>query len=216
MLINNGVAIPLEILEIEKTNLKETYSILKNDIVIGTVGRMSSDAHKRFSDLIKAFAILVNKNNKIKLILVGDGPEKSNYEKLVKELNIENNVIFAGYQNNIGNYYSIIDIFCLTSAFEAFGLVLAEAMLHKLPVVATNVGGMKHIVVADETGFLVDKFDVNMIAQKLEILCNDKILRIEFGKSGYVRALQNYTEDKYIEKIEKLYLELATSKGILL
>ena len=216
VLINNGVVVPKIVSEEDKINLKQKQNILLDDIVIGSVGRMSSDAHKRFSDLIKSVAILVKKNNKIKLIIVGDGPERSNYEKLVKELNIENNVIFAGYQNNIGNYYSIIDIFCLTSAFEAFGLVLAEAMLHKLPVVATNVGGMKHIVVADETGFLVDKFDVNMIAQKLEILCNDKILRIEFGKSGYVRALQNYTEDKYIEKIEKLYLELATSKGILL
>lgn len=205
VLINNGVVIPDIVSEDVKSKLKEQYAILSDDIVIGSVGRMSSDAHKRFSDLIKAVAILINKNNKIKLLLVGDGPEKSSYEKLVNDLNIQNNVLFAGYQNEIGNYYSIFDIFSLTSAYEAFGLVLAEAMLHKLPVVATNVGGMKHIVLENETGYLVEKFNVNEIAEKLEKLAFDKNLRIQLGLNGYHVAMNKYTEQSYIKNVSDLY-----------
>lgn len=208
VLINNGVIIPtiVSVENIAKT--KQKYQLLDDEIVIGSVGRMNSDAHKRFSDLIKAFSLLAHKNNKVKLVLVGDGLEKSNYENLVIQLGIQNQVVFAGYQNEIDKYYSVFDVFCLVSAFEAFGLVLAEAMLHKLPVVATKVGGMQYIVDENETGFLVNKFDVESIFEKLNILSNNNELRKEFGENGYKKALKNYTEERYVKNVEDLYVEL--------
>lgn len=213
-LITNGVAIPNTVPDIEKLNLKQQLLIAEDEIIIGSVGRMSSDEHKRFSDLIKAVAVLVNKNLPIKLILVGDGPERSNYEKLVEELGIKNNVIFAGYQNEVGKFYSVFDIFCLTSAFEAFGLVVAEAMLHHLPVVATSVGGIQYIVDDGTSGFLVEKFNVDAIANALEILCLDKEKRIAFGENGYQKAIENFTEEKYVEKVKNLYLEQVQNKQL--
>ena len=207
-LITNGVAVPKVVSQDVVQNFKEKYHIEADEIVIGSVGRMSSDTHKRFSDLIRAFAFLLKKQPKVKLILVGDGPQKVNYIQLVHELKIQNQVVFAGYQSEIGNYYSLFDIFCLVSAYEAFGLVLAEAMLHKLPVLATRVGGMQYIVDDNQTGFLVDKFDVNAIAEKLEILCLDADLRKQFGSNGYEKALNNYTEEPYVKEVEDLYLEL--------
>lgn len=208
VLINNGVIIPtiVSVENIAKT--KQKHQLLDDEIVIGSVGRMNSDAHKRFSDLIKAFSLLAQKNNKVKLVLVGDGLEKSNYENLVIQLGIQNQVVFAGYQNEIDKYYSVFDVFCLVSAFEAFGLVLAEAMLHKLPVVATKVGGMQYIVDENETGFLVNKFDVESIFEKLNILSNNNELRKEFGENGYKKALKNYTEERYVKNVEDLYVEL--------
>lgn len=208
VLINNGVVIPN--IDSFKTTIKskEKLQILNDEIVIGSVGRMNSDAHKRFSDLIKAFSILAKNNNKVKLVLVGDGPEKKNYEKLVVSLGISDKVVFTGYQNQIGTYYSIFDIFCLVSAYEAFGLVLVEAMLHKLPIVATNVGGMQFIVDDNKTGYLVKKFDVDAISNKLNILCDDVDVRTQFGENGYSKAIQNYTEERYVKNVEDLYIEL--------
>ena len=214
VLLNNGVVIPELFSEATKKSLKEKHQLLKDDIVVGSVGRMNSDAHKRFSDLIYSFSNLAKKNSKLKLVLVGDGPEKKNYEKLANNLGIQNQVVFAGYQNEIGKYYSIFDIFCLVSAFEAFGLVLAEAMLHKLPVIATNVGGMKYIVDNNKTGFLVEKFNIKEIENALEILCFDKNKRVYFGENGYEKALKNYTEAQYIENLEKIYLELVQNKKL--
>lgn len=208
VLINNGVAIPAVVSDQVKKELKAKYQIKEDEIVIGSVGRMSSDANKRFSDLIKAFAILFKKQPNVKLILVGDGSEKENYERLVNELQIKNQVIFTGYQNKIVDFYSIFDVFSLVSAYESFGLVLAEAMLHKLPVVATKVGGMQYIVDDGETGFLVEKYDIDAIAEKLEILCLDQDLRKRFGKKGHDKAMINYTEGRYVKDIEKLYLQL--------
>lgn len=213
-LITNGVAIPNTVPDIEKLTLKQQFSIAENEIIIGSVGRMSSDEHKRFSDLIKAVAVLVNRNLPIKLILVGDGAERNNYEKLAENLGIKNNVIFAGYQNEVGKFYSVFDIFCLTSAFEAFGLVVAEAMLHYLPVVATSVGGIQYIVDDGKSGFLVEKFNIDEIANALAILCSDKEKRTFFGKNGYLKAIENYTEEKYVEKVKNLYLEQIKNKQL--
>ena len=212
VLINNGVVVPEMVSEETKKSIKEKHKILNDEIVIGSVGRMNSDAHKRFSDLIQAFSILAKKNNKVKLVLVGDGPEKSNYEDLVEKLGIQNQVVFAGYQNEIGTYYAFFDIFCLVSAFEAFGLVLAEAMLHKLPVIATNVGGMKFIVDDNETGFLVEKFDVKAINEKLDILSQNADLRKQLGENGYSKAMKNYTEERYVNNVADLYMELVLKK----
>ena len=214
VLINNGVVIPnIDDSETIKRS-KEKHHILDDEIVIGSVGRMNSDAHKRFSDLIEAFSIVAKKNTKVKLVVVGDGPEKENYEKLAVTLGISDRVVFTGYQNQIGMYYSIFDIFCLVSAYEAFGLVLVEAMLHKLPVIATNVGGMQFIVDDHKTGYLVEKFDVDAISNKLTILCDDVGTRIQFGENGYRKAIQNYTEERYVKNVENLYIELIKKEKI--
>jgi len=213
-LIDNGVVIPNPLGAEEKKELKKKFCIQDDEIVVGSVGRMLHDENKRFSDLIKAFGQLVKKGLKAKLILVGEGPEKRNYQKLVSDLNIEDKVIFTGYQSEVNKFYEIFDIFSLVSANEAFGLVLAEAMLHKLPIVATRVGGMKYIVDDHKTGFLIEKFDVKGIAEKLEILCLDSDLRVLFAKNGYDKAMNNYTEQKYVEKLEKLYISLLRKKGL--
>lgn len=214
-LVTNGVAIPREVSKEEQAELKQELQISDQEIVIGSTGRMMMDSHKRFSDLIKAFAILVHSGLNVKLVLVGEGREKENYMALVKELKIAHQVIFAGYQSDTAKFYSIFDVFSLVSAYEAFGLVLAEAMLHKLPVVATNVGGMRFIVSDNETGFLVEKYQITAIADKLMVLCNDAELRKRMGKKGYERAMENYTEENYVKKIAALYLELCEQKKII-
>lgn len=212
ILVNNGVALPRAISDTEITATKRSIHISENDFVIGSVGRMLQDEHKRFSDLIKAFAKFASNKDNAKLLLLGDGPERMNYEKLVKELDITEKVIFAGYQQDVTLFYNLMNVFSLVSAYEAFGLVLAEAMLNKLPVVATSVGGMKYIVDHEKTGFLVERFNTDSIAEKFEVLYQNDHLRKQMGTNGYVKALVEYTEDVYAKKIESLYLELFKSK----
>lgn len=215
-LINNGVAIPEKVSEEERIFLKNKLKIKEDEIIIGSVGRMSSDATKRFSDLIKAFALLHKNNPKTKLILVGEGKEVENYKKLVDALNIKDNVLFMGYQHEIGKCYAIFDIFCLVSAHESFGLVLAEAMLHQLPVLATRVGGMQYIVDDQVTGFLVEKYDVNAMFQKLDTLVNNQTMRTDYGKKGLVKAMNQYTEERYVFELQSLCKELLIKKNIVI
>jgi glycosyltransferase involved in cell wall biosynthesis len=212
VLINNGVALPRISDNDSKQKLRADLGIANDDIVIGTVGRMHSDENKRFSDLIRAFAILTKDKLSVKLLLVGDGREKENYANLVKELSIESNVIFVGYQNDTQPFYSIMDVFSLVSSHESFGLVLAEAMLHNLPIVATKVGGMQYIVDDNQTGFLVEKYNVNEIAQRLGTLCGSAELREKMGALGYKKAIKNYTEERYISRLKKVYHSLKKNK----
>lgn len=211
-LISNGVAIPREVSEKESEQLKITLGIDNETIIIGSVGRMIHDGTKRFSDLIKAFEMLVRKGLNVHLVLVGDGPEKENYERLVQQLNIEKSVTFEGYQDDTAKYYAIFDIFSLVSAHESFGLVLAEAMLSKVPIVATKVGGMQYIVDHEKTGYLVEKQNIIEISQKMEILCDSESLRTAMGKAGYEKAMKNYTEERYVNRVKALYSELIQKK----
>ena len=208
VLINNGVALPREVSILELENAKKEYGILENDFVIGSVGRMLQDANKRFSDLIKAFAEFSKGKKNAKLLLVGDGSEKEGYQKLAKDLEVSDKVVFAGYQSDVSLFYQMMDVFALVSTHESFGLVLAEAMLNKLPVIATRVGGMKYIVEDQETGFLVEPLQVQEIKEKMESLYLDPETRERFGKNGFEKAMREYTEESYVKSIQDLYQSL--------
>lgn len=214
-LLNNGVESPREVNSLEIANLKTSLGIAPNDLVIGSVGRMLLDEHKRFSDLIKAFAIVCKTVANVKLVLIGSGTELNKYKKLSEDLAISNNVIFTGYQSDVALYYRLMNIFALVSAREAFGLVLAEAMLCKLPVVATKVGGMKYIVDDTKTGYLVQPFDLNGIAEKLNTLCANEDLRIKLGNEGYKKALNTYTEKQYVHDLLALYERLLLKRRVI-
>lgn len=206
--VDNGVALPREIIEREIEESRVNWGISDEDFIVGTTGRMLHDSHKRFSDLIRAFAIFSNGKENVKLLLIGDGPEKPGYEKLAIDLGITDKIIFTGYQSDVSLFYQLMDIFSLVSSREAFGLVLAEAMLSKLPVIATRVGGMKYIVDDGETGYLVEPYNVDGIVEKLEILFQDRNLSKKLGENGLKKALLHFTEKGYTKKIERLYLEL--------
>ncbi|TDX84094.1 glycosyltransferase [Epilithonimonas xixisoli] len=213
-LINNGVVLPREVNNAEISNAKLQFNIQEKDFVIGSVGRMLSDEHKRFSDLIDAFAIFAKNKTNVKLLLIGEGPEKAKYLKKVAELDIKDKVIFAGYQADVTLFYKLMNVFSLVSAREAFGLVLAEAMLNNLPIVATRVGGMKYIVDDNKTGFLIEKSDVTDLALKFNILYNDSNLREKFSRAGFEKAVLEYTEENYVQKVANLYDELLTARKI--
>jgi len=215
ILINNGVVFPRDVSQLEIAKLKASLGIATNDFVIGSVGRMILDENKRFSDLIKAFSIICKTQTNAKLVLVGAGPEMVKYKKLSEELTISDKVIFAGYQSDVTPYYRLMNIFVLVSAYEAFGLVLTEAMFCKLPIVATKVGGMKYIVDDTLTGFLVQPFDINAIAEKLNVLYFDEELRMNLGNMGFLKALNNYTEQQYVINLLDLYERLLLKKNII-
>lgn len=213
--VNNGVAVPRTISLQDKLKARSKWKIGPDDFVVGSAGRMLNDDNKRFSDLIKAFGEFAEGKPNVKLLLVGDGPERKGYEKLVEELDVVAKVIFAGYQQDVTLFYNLMDVFSLVSRNEAFGLVLAEAMLNKLPVVATKVGGMRYIVDDKKTGFLVNPYEISQTAGKFETLYKDASLCSLMGIRGYEKAMTNFTEEIYVSKIEKLYIDLLTKKGIL-
>ncbi|HEX4875870.1 MAG TPA: N-acetyl-alpha-D-glucosaminyl L-malate synthase BshA [Chitinophagaceae bacterium] len=133
---------------------------------------------KRVQDVVRIF-YEVQKQIPSKLLFIGDGPERSTAEDLSRELGIFDEIRFVGKQEQIEDILAIGDLFLLTSEYESFGLAALEAMAAGVPVVSTNAGGLKEIMLQGETGFMSEVGDVNsMSKQALTILENDAHLKM--------------------------------------
>ncbi len=207
-MISNGVAPPRAIGEAETARLRAELGIREGEIVIGTVGRLL-DSHKRQSDLIKAFHALADARGELRLLIVGDGPDRPMLEDLVARLGLADRVTFTGYQSDPRPFYTLMHIFALNSVHEAFGIVLAEAMFARLPVVATRVGGVPYVVAEDETGFLVPPGDPAGLAEMLSRLIGDPGLRRTMGERGHQRAHERFSSRRYVADVDRLYQDLA-------
>jgi glycosyltransferase involved in cell wall biosynthesis len=212
IMINNGVEIPRQVSDVEIQNLKGQYSIKEDDFVIGTVGRLFND-HKKITDIIEAIHLLKDFEN-LKLLIVGSGKDEELIKQKAIDLGVQEKVIFTGYQFDTAPFYKLMNIFCIASQREGFGLVAAEAMLHYLPVIATRVGGLQNVVVDGETGILISSHRPQEIAEAITKLHNSKDLIKEYADNGYKRALENYTEERYVNDVIALYKELLKKKNI--
>jgi len=210
--INNGVEIPRQVLDSEIQSLKNGYSIKEDDFVIGTVGRLFND-HKKITDIIEAIHILKD-FDQIKLLIVGSGKDEELIKKRATDLGVHNKVIFTGYQFDTAPFYKLMDVFCIASQREGFGLVAAEAMLHQLPVIATRVGGLQNVVIDGETGILLQPHQPREIADAIKKLYYSLDLLKTYAANGYKRAIDNYTEERYVNDVISLYRELIRKKKI--
>src|SRR5690606_18228881 len=139
---------------------------------------------KNVEMLIKAFSGISQKHKV--LTLVGDGRERENLEKLVKELNIQENVKFVGFATNPHHYLKSADLFVLPSFSEGFGIAAVEAMLMKIPVLCSNVGGIPEFVEDKKTGWLFNPNNLDELSLKLkQIIEMSPISLHEIGIKGY-------------------------------
>jgi N-acetyl-alpha-D-glucosaminyl L-malate synthase BshA len=142
---------------------------------------------KRTMDVIQIFKKIKEKIPS-KLLMVGDGPERANNEKLCRELGIVDDVRFLGKQDAVEEILSVTDLFLMPSESESFGLAALEAMACKVPVIATNVGGIPELIVNGVTGFMSNVGDIDDMAKNaLHILEDCERLNI-FKKAALNRA----------------------------
>lgn len=159
---------------------------------------------KNLATLVRTFA-RVRERVKSRLILVGDGPERVPVEKLVHELGIEGSVCFLGNQEFIEDLFPLADAFLLPSLHESFGLVVLEAMSAAVPVVATNVGGTREVVVEGVTGFLRAPDDVDGMVEALVGILGDPERGRALGEAGRKRALEAFHPDQIVPRYLEVY-----------
>jgi L-malate glycosyltransferase len=158
---------------------------------------------KRVQDVVKIFHE-VHKQIPSKLLFVGDGPERQMAEELSRTLDVCDDVRFVGKQEQMEDILAIGDLFLLTSDYESFGLAALEAMASGVPVVSTNAGGLKEIMIPGETGYMADVGDVAAMSKyALEILKNDEVLK-RFKANAAAHA-KKYDISNIIPMYEKLY-----------
>jgi len=142
---------------------------------------------KRTEDVVKIFAKLIKKIP-AKLLMVGDGPERSLCEQLCRDLDITNDVRFLGKQEAIEEILSVSDLFLMPSQSESFGLAALEAMACKVPVISSNAGGLPELNVDGVTGFLKEVGDVEGMAEKAIYILEDDERLQEFKNNALERA----------------------------
>jgi len=128
---------------------------------------------KRIDDVIEVFYRTQKEVNAI-LIMVGDGPERLKAMETCEKLGVENKVKFLGKSNQVYQILCYSDLFILPSASESFGLAALEAMMMRVPVISTNVGGLPEVNIEGESGYLFELGDVEGMAQKSIALLNDE------------------------------------------
>lgn len=159
---------------------------------------------KRVPDTIKILE-LVKKEIPAKLVLIGDGPERSECERLTRELKLENDVVFLGKLDEIAPILGASDVFLMPSQSESFGLSALEAMACGLPVISSSVGGLPELVVHNETGFIAEFGDVERMAKyTIDLLQNKKKYK-SFAKNSLKRATTVFNEDNVIPHYLKYY-----------
>jgi N-acetyl-alpha-D-glucosaminyl L-malate synthase BshA len=142
---------------------------------------------KRIEDVIAVFAQIIQEIP-AKLLLIGDGPERSHIEKVSREFNTCDWVTFLGKQEAIEEILSIGDLFILPSESESFGLAALEAMACEVPVISSNAGGIPEVNIHGVTGYLSNVGDVNDMAQNAVTLLKDPELLAKFRKNALQQA----------------------------
>src|SRR5213075_2617186 len=137
---------------------------------------------KRPIDCVEILARVLKKGIKTRLVMVGDGSERTNVEHRARCLGIYDSCVFVGKQPRIVDYLSVSDVLLLPSEQESFGLAALEAMACELPVIASRVGGIPEVVTDGETGFLSEVGDVAKMANDAGRLMADGNFRREMGR----------------------------------
>ncbi len=160
---------------------------------------------------IKDTVLILNevlKETPARLVLVGDGPERTETEKLARELGISEHVMFLGKQHALIELLSCADVFLLPSQSESFGLAALEAMSCGVPVVASNIGGIPEVVAHGETGYVAEFGDIKRMSKYvIELLTNKRKWDV-FSENSRRHAVEKFNTDIIIPQYEKVYEEL--------
>lgn len=167
--------------------------------------------------ILKAFKLLINRIEKENLDcspileIYGKGDLENELKTLCKKLSVSNQVFFRGYIPNteVPGAINNMDVFCLGSEIESFGVAAVEAMACQIPVIATNASGFKEVIVDGVTGFIIPKHDEIAMADKMyELMINSKLRKI-FGMNGRKRVIKFYDWEKNVDVMESLYNEVS-------
>lgn len=196
----------------EKKQAKIRWGINPDDPVAGIVSKLwEGKGHKI---LIKAFKELTKDLKKAKLFIVGEGYLEDELRSYAKELGISESIVFTGFRFNVSEVMACFDISVLPSFFEGMGRVLIEAMAMKIPVVASNVGGIPDIVKENKNGILVPPGNVSELSEAMKKLLTNPEMSISMGKYGHQKATETFGAESMSEKILNIYKECLKEKGL--
>lgn len=212
-------------------SLKRQYNIGSRDLVMVFVGGLDRQHYfKGVPILLESFkkmpknyfpnileegvqrGVLQELRGEAKLLIIGDGDLRKQFEDYARNLGVSDRVIFTGWIKNeeLAKYYALADVFVLpsTDRTESFGIVVAEAQACGLSAVISDWPGVRTTIIDGQTGYLVKPGDVDDLTYRLTQLFNNKSLREQMGRSGTINSVNRFDWKKIIEQLNELYSNL--------
>lgn len=165
---------------------------------------------KRLGDVVRIFA-RVQELIPVRLLLIGDGPERLSVQQLVKELKLSDSVFFLGEQDHLEPLFFCADLFLLPSEQESFGLTALEAMNCGVPVLASDTGGLPEVIKHESTGYLFPVGETRKMAETAAALLSDAVKLAQFKKQARERAVHEFNAESIIPQYEAFYQEVLQS-----
>ena len=205
VVIPNGVEIP-EANSFERDALLEELDVPAGSRLVGYVGRLAKQ--KRCKDLIWSMQLLRQLTDRVYFVLFGDGPERSRLEQLAKHMGCDHLVRFMGHRDDTIRFTRAFDVFWLASDFEGMSNSIMEAMAAGVPVVASDIGPNRELVVDGETGYIVKVGDTAGFAQFTDRLLADSELKQRLGTAALQRAKNEFSVENMVNSHAALYREV--------
>jgi glycosyltransferase involved in cell wall biosynthesis len=190
----------------DRDEVRKEIGVGPRDVVLLQVARL--DYLKDHVTAVRTLERVVRERPEVKLVLVGEGPERGKIEQAVRERRLEGQVIFLGLRNDVPRLLGAADLFLLTSVSEGIPVTLIEAMAAGLPVVSTNVGGVSEVVAEGQTGLLAPAGDDAALAEKVLYLAAQPERARQLGQRGRERAARLFSESQMHAGYVRLYREM--------
>ncbi len=222
MVIKNGIDVQsLRDKAFKEPLARKDFRLSDNDFVVGAVGRL--EPIKSYDVLIKAFAravsflgteVKLGSNFRVKLVIIGDGSQMMALQELVKNLKMEEQVVFTGFRSDAYKFYPMFDCFALSSQSEGLSIALLEAMAFGLPIISTNFDISNHDVITPGiNGFLVYPNDIDSYAAIIGKLFRDyregQLLIKSIGKQNFKLVCTEFCIDEVVHRYQELYVGVA-------
>lgn len=178
--------------------------IQQDGFIVGTIAELHKN--KGLSYAIEAFAKIIPTNPSLYYFIIGNGEEKEHLDNIIRRHNLQERVFLLGFVDNASRFLHAFDIFILPSNTESLGLVILEAGLARLPVIASNVGGIPEIIESGKTGLLISPRDTNIIIQSVQKLQSDIPFANSLGIALREHVLKNFSLKKTLAETTKIYI----------
>lgn len=195
--------------KVDPQSVRRELGISSDALVVGTVGRLIPIKGSNF--LIEAARDVIREKPEAVFVFLGEGDLQREMEERASRLGIRDQVLFLGWRPDVASIMSMYDVFAFPSLNEGMGKALVEAMAMGKSVVASNVSGIRDLVVNGENGFLVPPAQPGLLAKKITYLLENPNIRLAFGKAGR-KIAEIYTADSMVEEIDQLYSALLAAK----
>jgi len=210
--INNGVDLEHKGIAREIRDIRNEFALTDDVRVIATVANFRKVKNHLF--LLNGFKVLLKELENVKLLLIGQGtdgdPDNSECDvrSYIEENGLCDKVICTGYRNDVKELLSIADVFCLTSYREGLPISMLEAMSMGLPVVGTNVPGIRDVTMHEKNGYLIEMHDCVALKRTLFTLLTNEQLRRRYGQAAKKVVEDYYSLDQCVGRYQDLFLRL--------